>query len=66
VALASGRKAHTEAQAAAASGCAPHQALLLDRAAVVREIVCLGSRVVDHDMVPGKMGRRRDGDHPMV
>ena len=39
-ALASWHKAHTEAQAALASGHAPRQALLLDRAAAVREI-CL-------------------------
>jgi hypothetical protein len=39
-ALASWRKAHMEAQAALASGRAPRQALLLDRAAAVREI-CL-------------------------
>ena len=34
------RKAYMEAQAAVASGRAPRQALLLDRAAAVREI-CL-------------------------
>jgi hypothetical protein len=39
-ALASWRKAYMEAEAAVASGRAPRQALLLDRAAAVREI-CL-------------------------
>ena len=41
-ALASWHKAHTEAQAALASGHAPRQALLLDRAAAVREICLRG------------------------
>jgi hypothetical protein len=41
-AVASWRKAHTEAQAAVASGRVPRQALLLDRAAAVREICLRG------------------------
>jgi len=42
--VASWRKAHIEAQAAVASWRAPRQALLLDRAAAVREICLRGWR----------------------
>jgi hypothetical protein len=40
--LVSWRKAYMEAQATVASGRAPRQALLLDRAAAVREICLRG------------------------
>jgi hypothetical protein len=64
-ATASWRKAYTGAQAVVASWRIPRQALLLDRAAAVREICFSGGRVVEHDMAPGNWIEGGSGEYPM-